>query len=628
MRICFLRIENFRGIKNAEISLSSQCVFLGANNCGKTTIAYALAILFGRDRWYQNISEHDFYGSNPGPDLRFTLIGTLTGFQSVNNDPSEFPEWFNIERGARVAWWHETEQRVSYEAEQPKNSELAVEVAVSGRYDDEICEFELRKYFYDGETDPFEFDTFVPFPNKLLSRVGFFLIPSLRQSDWLLSFGSSQFLKLLHEINGVPGEQINAFRDQMRDPDIKIEDAHPLKELLEELELELRSFTLLPGSSRVVYRTTQLSVHSVLESLIPHVKNVDENILPFSKQGDGFSSVQLLLLLLQFSKRRKELSENTIFMVEEPELHLHPSLQRRLINRLRAYSSQTIVTTHSPLVASMFKPSEVKHLTNDNGIIKPETVYSGNIQESNLPNQIRQLYQRERTNFYEALLGQYILVPEGKWDWQWLNLWIRLAEATSVEEYPLENGEPDWSLSAIEVVHTNNSAVTEFVKELRRFRNDVFALVDGDDEGNKKLVAISKMDEVSKPKAVIQFGPEGEIEDLAAWMLEPAFVNPGPILTSIMSDLNKPWTVNLLGQQLKLCEDKGKRYKEDWELHENLAWEAYSDPICRTRVVAFLSDTVRICSGIKPQLDGWQPSILPNNNVPLFVASFIRNISS
>jgi putative ATP-dependent endonuclease of OLD family len=625
MRICFLRIENFRGIKKAEIPVPPHCAFLGPNNCGKTTIANALAMLFGRDRWYPNISEHDFYGGDPGPNSRFNIVGTLTALHPTINDPTEFPEWFNTECGARVAWWHESRQRVSYETEPPIGAQLAVEVGLSGRYDDGICEFELRRYFYDGETDPFTLDPFVPFPSRLLSKVGFFLIPGLRHWDRLLSFGSGQFLKLLREIGGLPAEEINAFKDEMRNPDTKIEDADPLRELLKELEGDLRGFMLLPGSSRVIYRSTQLSVRSVLESLVPHVENQDGTVLPFSRQGEGFVSMQLLLLMLQFAVTRKKLCENTIFVAEEPELHLQPSLQRRLINRLRAYSNQTIVTTHSQHVASMFKPSEVVHLTNNAGTLKPEIVYAANIRASELPNQARQLYLRERTNFYEALLGQYLLVPEGQWDWQWLRLWIRVAEATAAEEQRPESVQPDWSLSALEIVRTNDSAVTAFVKELRRFRNDVFAIVDGDAEGRNKLQAISQMDESSRPKAVLQYGPGGEIEDVAAWAMEPALGSPGPILAGVLAQVQKPWTTQVLGQQLKLCERGGQRHKEDWELHENLAWEAYGYAECRARIVAFLSDIARICVGVDPKLSGWLPSTLPANNVPLHVASFIRN---
>lgn len=625
MRICYLRIDNFRGIRHANIPISPHCAILGPNNCGKTAIAHSLALLFGRERLYQNISEHDFYGGNPDAGSRFTIVGTLTGFDSNNNDPAEYPEWFNVERGGRVAWWHDGKNTVSYEPDPPEGAELAAEIAISGRYDDDLCEFELRRYFYDGETDPFAIDPFIPFPNKLLSTIGFFLIPSLRHWDWILSFGSGQFLKLLREVGGIPGAQINAFKEEMRNPQTKIEEADQFKELLEKLEEELRSFSLLPEDSKVIYRTTHLSSRSVLESLVPHIKNPDDSILPFSRQGSGFTSIQLMLVLLQFAARRRALPENTIFLAEEPELHLQPSLQRRLINRLRAFSNQTIVTTHSHHVASMFKPSEVVYLTNNSGILQPEIIYAGNINKSDLPNQVRQLYLRERSNFYETLLGQYIIVPEGRWDWQWLRLWIRVAEATVVEDYDSTDIEPDWSLSGIEIVHTNDSSVTDFINELRRFRNDVIALVDGDKEGKKKLADISKLDSTKQPKAVIQFGTEGEIEDLAAWIMEPLLLSPGPILGGIIAQMPQPITVHSLGSELKKDVKGGVRCKGDWELHENLAWEAYNCLNCRKRVVSFLSDIARICAGSSPKLENWQVSTIQPGNIPLYIAGFINN---
>ena len=262
MRICFLKIENFRGIKKAKIPIPSHCAFLGSNNCGKTAVASALALLLSRDRWIQNITEYDFNGGNPSPSTRFTIIATLTGFNSANNDPTEFPEWFNIERGGRVVWWKESEHKVSYEADPPQGTEMAIEIGISGRYNDEICEFELRRYFYDGITDPFTLDPFIQFPNKLLSEIGLFFIPNLRHWDSTLSFGSGQFLKLLHEIDSIPGDKINAYKTEMRDPTNKIEEADQFKDLVKAVEEELHSFTLLPEDSKIIYRSTQLSVNS------------------------------------------------------------------------------------------------------------------------------------------------------------------------------------------------------------------------------------------------------------------------------------------------------------------------------------------------------------------------------
>ena len=46
-----------------------------------------------------------------------------------------------------------------------------------------------------------------------------------------------------------------------------------------------------------------------------------------------------------------------IVLLEEPELHLHPNLQRKLLEQLARYSVQFIATTHSPAVVNSFAHS-------------------------------------------------------------------------------------------------------------------------------------------------------------------------------------------------------------------------------------------------------------------------------
>ena len=67
MQIADLRIENFRGIRAGHVRFGPHTVFIGPNNCGKTTVIEALALLFGRDRMVRTLTEHDFFGGDPQP---------------------------------------------------------------------------------------------------------------------------------------------------------------------------------------------------------------------------------------------------------------------------------------------------------------------------------------------------------------------------------------------------------------------------------------------------------------------------------------------------------------------------------------------------------------------------------
>jgi hypothetical protein len=45
----------------------------GGNNSGKSTVVEALTLLFGRDRLIRDLTEHDFYGSDPGESTPLLL---------------------------------------------------------------------------------------------------------------------------------------------------------------------------------------------------------------------------------------------------------------------------------------------------------------------------------------------------------------------------------------------------------------------------------------------------------------------------------------------------------------------------------------------------------------------------
>ena len=57
MYIDSIEIKNFRGIKKGKIRFGKHSVIIGPNNCGKTTIIEALALLLGRDQMVRHLTE-------------------------------------------------------------------------------------------------------------------------------------------------------------------------------------------------------------------------------------------------------------------------------------------------------------------------------------------------------------------------------------------------------------------------------------------------------------------------------------------------------------------------------------------------------------------------------------------
>ncbi len=70
----------------------------------------------------------------------------------------------------------------------------------------------------------------------------------------------------------------------------------------------------------------------------------DGDTMPFARLGDGFQQVFVILMYLYHP-------QYTILLLEEPEIHLHPALVKRLLHIIETNKTGTqfFLTTHSPL---------------------------------------------------------------------------------------------------------------------------------------------------------------------------------------------------------------------------------------------------------------------------------------
>jgi hypothetical protein len=601
MRIAQIEFSHFRGIREGLITLPEHGVLLGPNNVGKTAVTDALALVFGRERVVYQLSDWDFFGGRPKPDSRFTIICSVTGFSG--DDPQEHPDWFGGQSAAQPVWWHDDKSQVTFESDRPAGAHLAAQIALCARYDDESCEFEAKRYFYHGSADPFT-DGCDAVSQHRIQELGVFILPASRQWDRLLSFGSSTFIKALRQSNAMPGDALGELKGELSTPRNPIENSSNLKPVLEAAEAELRLFLMLPESSRLAYKPTSLDTVGVLQSLLPHIRDSQGDLLPLSRQGAGMVSLQSFLILLAIADRRRAEGKDFTLIAEEPELHLHPSLHKRLANRIRAVSTQSLITTHSPLVAASYKPTEAIFLSNLHGQLTAQRLRKEPIK--NIPsNAIRSLYLQRREAYYEAILAGGVLVPEGDQDYDWLRLLQRIAETS--DDLGASSG-----VRPLSVVPTKDAAITETYEEICKLRPDAVPIVDGDQGGDQYFENLLGL--ASPPGRAIRWGNNAAIECVAAWVLQPALAAPGPVLEKLLPS-SADRTLERLQQALI-------NNKKDRELRENLASEALDQPHCVSRAVELLCDLAAIIGGASPGSPGWNKR--EHKGAQLYVADHIR----
>jgi putative ATP-dependent endonuclease of OLD family len=188
MQIADLKIRNFRGVQSAYLRFAEHTMLIGPNNCGKSTIIESLALLFGRDRLIRDMTEHDFFGSDPAAADRVSVVATLIGF--VSDDPDRNTEWFREER-AIEKWWDPT-TGVLY-PEPGTGRKLACQIGAAARFDRETLDVEVIRYFHDddGIDDVFAAgEAIKTVPSRLIRELGFFLVPANRTWDRTLSRGA------------------------------------------------------------------------------------------------------------------------------------------------------------------------------------------------------------------------------------------------------------------------------------------------------------------------------------------------------------------------------------------------------------------------------------------------------
>jgi putative ATP-dependent endonuclease of the OLD family len=595
VRVCRLKIDGFRGANHADIALAQHTVLVGPNNSGKTTIIEALALLLGRDRLVPRLTEHDFFGSDPDEKSRIVIVATVTGFEP--NDPRRHREWFAPDRG--VEKWLNPSTGKLHATKDQDDWLLAVRIGCAARFDIDDLEAEILRFFVDDDDfgDPFgEGAHLQPVRGRVLQELVFFLATAKRTRDRWISFSSDGlFRRVIGALGGVPAEAIRGQRRRLWKPaEQELLEAQPgLTGIVGHVNAELAH--LLSAAPNLQLRLTSTDSSGVLEAVVPHYQQGMGPTLPTARQGSGLVSLQSLLLLIQFGRARAENGQSFVLAVEEPELHIQPSQQKRLVNRLNALCDQTIITTHSPLVASMFPPADMLFVSNIQSQLN--AVPLADPAKAQPSNHEQHLFFAWRQKLVEALMHDHVLVPEGVSDVAWLEALQAAVEMHQVWARDTKV-DPRRFGTFVGIVPTSDAKISDTYEIARRVHHSVCGLVDGDKTGHGYLEDLKTLK--SPPRIVLAWPDGWDIERTIAWIADAnataAFAALGTALGVTFS------TPDAFADHLR----SKKSYAPS---HQIVAAVLADDQRCRDRlqlVLGAMSDIIRGVAQATPVFDLWK----------------------
>jgi putative ATP-dependent endonuclease of OLD family len=362
MYISRIRIKNYRCFDDVSVEFNPGVnIIIGENNAGKTALLKAIGLLFDRNS-RPRIQEYDFH---QGID-DFSEPSSITVSATITSSPRD-----TVDDKALVATWL-TKLKSPWEAQLTYVFSLAEEAIPEFKRDmkkdSDTPEKErfwnlLRRYLpkyvsriYGGSPD-----AQVKAEAEFLNKFDYQFLDAIRDVESELFSGSNPLLRtMLQQVL-----DLDATDDDtrlQRETDFRAE----AKSLTDSLVKRIALATLIElvnktgaedgGTPALSGNVTEIDLISALRLFITR----EGLILPANYNGLGYNNliyISLVLASLNFKSSKAKQGPNAVLfpmlLIEEPEAHLHPSLQYKLLkyigDRVKRTndSRQVFVSTHS-----------------------------------------------------------------------------------------------------------------------------------------------------------------------------------------------------------------------------------------------------------------------------------------
>jgi predicted ATP-dependent endonuclease of OLD family len=351
MRIKRIEIENYRSIRHLELDVPQICALVGPNNAGKSNILSALYKVLGRD-WItvNSFDLDDVHGRDPEADMRIT----------ITFDPPV--QYRRFKQADPVAIPTFSFEYTRYKVGESRGQRRLEQKCLT---QDDKPPMVLKKAPKKGEKH--EYEPLVNIPSEVRESVPLIYIGTNRSlKEQLPSARYSLLRQLLEDVNrdlhdpsrtvtvpdGEGSETTMARADRFRElmahamELLRTESFVQLEKSIKENALRQLGFDPAVDGDKLDLYFSPFDTMDFYKALDLRVREGDFTISA-TELGEGVQNALVLAILQAFEARRKQ---GAILLIEEPEMFLHPQMQRSLYKTLREIgkTNQVIYTTHSP----------------------------------------------------------------------------------------------------------------------------------------------------------------------------------------------------------------------------------------------------------------------------------------
>ncbi len=376
MRFKNIKIKNFRNFKNINLNVSNKNVFFGLNDVGKTNFLYALRYVFDRDVRRFNLIESDFHNKNLEKPIEILI--------TLDISDTECTDCQKLRAQLKGALLSEHDKvYIKLCAEYDEKEMLALPILFWGGDKDNLQEMKQRGYLYeiDYVFNVIYIDSYVDLYSLFKKNINV-LVKSKGEADKDILSGIQTTVDQLNE---------------------QIASLSGIKDFEENIAAEYQGFR---DEGISVSIKSELAIKGLYSNIIPYIKQDDvESLYPTA--GEGRKKLLVYAIYDLISKEAAEKKIN-LFLVEEPENHLHKSMQIALSKVLFTDTKYTylFVCTHSPFVLYEMDNVNLIRIFSKRKVTSASTFYE--VPESYKKN-------RKRLNRFlsEAIFADRVLLVEG-----------------------------------------------------------------------------------------------------------------------------------------------------------------------------------------------------------------------
>lgn len=376
MKFKNIKIKNFRNFEDIDITLDNRNVFFGMNDIGKTNFLYALRYLFDKEIRKNNFTDTDFYRKKTEFPIEITVSIDISDENDVDNEKLRAKV-----KGAILS--NQNTVYIRLIARYVKQDMSANIMLYWGGDPEDLQEMKSKGYMFDIDYvfNVFYIDSYVNMYNLFKKNISVLLDNNDDTDKSRLSDIDKLFKKLNDNISSLSG----------------------IKKFEQEINSEYNEFQ--PDRIQISIKS-EISINGLFSSVTPYIKQEDKDEL-YPTAGEGRKKI-LVYSIYDILAVKKNDTKINIFLIEEPENHLHRTMQMSLSKQIfgdKRYR-YSFITTHSSSVLMDMDNVNLVRIFNESKIDSASSFYK-------VPKNFSEQKHRLNKELSEAVFADKVLLVEG-----------------------------------------------------------------------------------------------------------------------------------------------------------------------------------------------------------------------